>query len=333
MTIVTETEYVSKEEQEAAESFNNAQSAQEKTLVQPSASIINGVNSIDLTTQKSDLENTEFKLTPEIKEKIMDKLKDIDAYGTAFSSVSFLSGHIFSGMRERFQDILKYGFLGTQGGGGDKDIDRRLKDWYRHARARNSFYSAVWFNIVGRMRDVPGKNQIDKSKTIPPDGIAVVFDINHFKELEPDQLNHLHWDENNRPKEHILDTFSSSMDMGGRGTEFLISRIRDRIVKNNSEKGNKYTYKNSPAQGFQIPFRIPPNLFQGVVVNALEPETMSAYIKTMIEAEKERPERLLPVYNTKGDLLWPEQMTHEKIKHLIADKKAMEAVRNQIEQA
>jgi len=43
-------------------------------------------------------------------------------------------------------------------------------------------------------------------------------------------------------------------------------------------------------------------------------------VSMMLEADKDRPDRLLPIYNIHGDLLWPNQMSHEGIKKFVEER-------------
>jgi hypothetical protein len=45
-----------------------------------------------------------------------------------------------------------------------------------------------------------------------------------------------------------------------------------------------------------------------------------AVIKVMLEADATKPERLLPVYDIQGNLIWPEKITYENVKKLIEQR-------------
>ena len=66
--------------------------------------------------------------------------------------------------------------------------------------------------------------------------------------------------------------------------------------------------------------RIPPRFFKGVVLNLSEVNeadralVINQIVGTILKAGKDHPDRLLPIYDIKGNLLWPELVSYSKIK-------------------
>ncbi len=40
----------------------------------------------------------------------------------------------------------------------------------------------------------------------------------------------------------------------------------------------------------------------------------------MVKVNEKTPERIVPVYDSRGNLLWPKQMHYEKVKELVQKK-------------
>jgi len=49
---------------------------------------------------------------------------------------------------------------------------------------------------------------------------------------------------------------------------------------------------------------------------------LQQYVEAMLEANKDYPDRLIPIYNSQGDLLWPEQMSYEEVQQLVEERNA-----------
>lgn len=272
------------------------------------------------TPPEESAEEKEFELTPEVEEKIMDKVIDIDEYGTAFSSLSFQSSPELSEITTRLQDTLRYGFLGTSGEGNETTLsnEARLTKWQQDMRTWNIPESQVWFNIVGRMSGIKGQNQIDKSGMISINGIAMVFDISSFKELPAGKIRDIH--QPGRPKEHIVGTFSADTD------RTVMHAISEAISRGG--KYRKFSHQVPEYKGFHTPFRIAPRLFQGLVLDTSNPysNNLAVYLKTMLDVYCDKPEMLLPLYDENGNLLWPRQMSYEEVKKFVARRKASQDV-------
>lgn len=306
MSIENETEYASQEEEDAAKEFNAAQELKRDEISEVSIPVV------DNNTDNLEIKSDEFQLTPEIQEMVMKKVRDIDAYGTAFSSLSFQQE--IEDENVRFDSILKNGLLGSSGYHDAGDGSDRLINWHHSVRSE-VLKSKIWFNIVGRMRNVRGPQQIKESGMIDKNGVAVVFDLDHFKELKPGALN-IYF----KRKKHVSDTFSANV--ANKGVGYYVSTIFESLQGKNlrTGKGNKFSYKSSSCHGFMIPFRIAPRLFTGLIANTTDPEFANSTVQTMLSVYKEKTDNILPVYNTSGDLLWPQRMSHQEVKDFVAQR-------------
>lgn len=269
-------------------------------------------------SEESSDQSAEFQLTPEIEEKVMEKVQDIDKYGTAFSSLSFQSSKDERETAGRLKDTLKTGLLGTSGNGGEeKNLDQRVQEWKQNARSWNIPVSQVWFNIVGRMSGISGEHQIKKSYMISINGAAIIFDLSDFQELPVATIRNIY--QSGKPKEHIVGTFSADTD---RNIGYRMNEFKDRIVIG---KNKHKSHKVIDSMGFHTPFRISPKLFQGIVLAPYFSEVVDIYIKAMSESCNNKPEVLLPVYDLYGNLLWPRQMSYEEVKQFVAERDAKKA--------
>jgi hypothetical protein len=84
--------------------------------------------------------------------------------------------------------------------------------------------------------------------------------------------------------------------------------------------------------------RIPPRYFRGIVIqyfksalghpaNAEEEtdpkiiqEKVDEIVHTMLTVDQDKPQLLLPIYDSGGNLLWPRHMTHEQVVEFVAEK-------------
>ena len=75
--------------------------------------------------------------------------------------------------------------------------------------------------------------------------------------------------------------------------------------------------------GFVLSPRVSPRRFEGLVLQA-DSELMQQITRQLSEiitkVNKDKPERIIPIYDKNGNLLWPKQMTHEEIKALVGER-------------
>lgn len=104
----------------------------------------------------------------------------------------------------------------------------------------------------------------------------------------------------------------------------------------NPDATNQRGDTTSPSeQGFILAPRIAPRFITGLILNRISEErrdpdcflsetnivNLVKIVKVMIGEHQLNPKiNLLPVYNSHGDLLWPEQMSYEEVKEFVAER-------------
>lgn len=294
--------------------------------------------------QKADGQNLESELTPEQIEKIMEKVRDIYAYGTAYTSITGARGG-YDRNKEKMESMLKYGLIG-------KDMrknweDRRIfspERWREDVRER---LNPVHFNIVGR------------TLAYRYGGKSIGEVIKSFKESEPGKAG---------------EPFPRMRGFNGEYTPpyfvFDISSFKemDMLFNDRSQKGLSRAYRiNAPKEevdmtpdshnkigvgaeyGFQLNHRLPPRLITGIVISYEDKSKIEEIVKTMKTAFPD-PEKMIPIYvqnETWGPyitsrsihsiktmkeyedfckesatfrLVWPKKMSYEEVMKFVAEK-------------
>lgn len=256
------------------------------------------------------LNSLESELPPEVVEKIMAKVQNIDEYGTAFHSLhaGAIGRKIKESDEEKLTSALQLGIVGITTSGdkrnkSEKSAKEIYLDFVRERERPN-----VFFSIVGRFsRDVRmAANMIMFRQN--REVIAIIFDLSPFKEVVADRgkelpkLSYSNWSHSQ---------FRTSPDNKGQINE-----------------------SSTEDYGFRLSSRVPPRLFKGIVVDIgvkrigtndeLYYSKLSSKLKEitdqMLDVDKEKPEYLLPVYDIDGNLLWPKQMKHVEVRKFIAER-------------
>lgn len=199
-------------------------------------------------------EKTDVALSPEIIEKIMAKVQDIDMHGIAYTMVRGISSskgydHNF----EFLKPILKYGLLGREESERPETIPVP-EDWIRNTRKNRK--TVIYFNITGtldshkRERD---KTEIESSYYLKGSGpkVTLLFDQSHFKEEEITKIN--------RPKEDY-DLYKHKNPFPKNRTYRLGRQQHD------SFEGYKEHGLVDDEYGFILSHRIAPRFFKGALV-------------------------------------------------------------------
>jgi len=244
------------------------------------------------------------ELTPELISDVLLKVQDINKDGIAYSSTPI----------RNFESIFKEGFLGTDDNPHPQQKDERKREWAINARKRDIRKNRIWFNITGR--DYLGDRCYKDAIYASHGSVTVLFNLQTFQELSSDA--HGGWEKYSelyqkkfgtipKPK---LQTFarygSSNMSIGP--LEVL------NVEKNRNERGKE---QSSSDTGFTAAFRVNPRLFTGLVIDLKDSEVDTGNLAdVMLNCGK--PERVLPIYDKLGNLLWPVEMSHKKIKAMIA---------------
>lgn len=293
------------------------------------------------------LEKLEEEPSPEIIEKIMDKVQDIDANGTAYTYISdplFFESLEKDDVSERTRLIFEHGKFGF--GTWKWLIDSEKLNFSDAIKERRKVRNqeGVYFNIIGRSMlndDIIEKEQ-GKSSEIPSmirsvyteNGISIIFDKSFIREVSLNDYRNF-YSEKFKPKvkEYFADFNSGDSDY---------RKISwDKINSLNEVKIDS-------SWGFYTRSRIPPRSFRGIVISRRfkpkypgftysHPEQVKIIDeseeelkrlsdvakklkKLMIELYKEKPELLLPIYDICGNLLYPKQMNYEEVKKFVEER-------------
>jgi hypothetical protein len=234
-------------------------------------------------------------------EKARGEVGDIGREGAAYSYVKNPSV---------LKPILEKGFLGTD-----------VKQWKESFRERNGTdHPETFFNITGRTQEVNSdSNKPEVGKNVQGT-FGIVFDISKWKEASDDiykktQSGELGkgsiWEEL-PPKSYFANFMRKDME--------------------NWESGEKI--KVECDKGFRTPYRISPKFFKGIVIpfkykfeqdeeDGEQKQFLSQeydfrmILKDAISANLEAAKktgRMVPIYDGKGNMLWPDQKTYQEIK-------------------
>ena len=141
----------------------------------------------------TEMENKKQELSPEMIEKIMEKVHDINESGTAYSSL-YPTNRSVKKMEIQLLSVLKDGVLG-----GQPSAPREKVEWTKALQSKGKGPKAapVFFNIIGRSRrTAPGSdgglekfNEKYSTSSGPSfgfqqhDDVTLLFDITKFKEV------------------------------------------------------------------------------------------------------------------------------------------------------
>lgn len=261
-------------------------------------------------------ESDEFQLTPEIEEQIMDKVQNINKKGTAFTIIGgakelmrgwnpFGGGYVSSKPNRightanliesgGLEKILKEGLLGTPEGSSE-ELDLGLpssrhtkKEWAKNAKDDRN--AVVYFNIVG-------------------DSVRRIYD------MWWSQLSNVILLFNLRKRE--------------------ISPPASERRKLNEIRKTEPRLNMQPEFGYNLSFRVRPSDFLGLIISSttehidraeLRPELYENIQQTIIDKQIKTnggtPDRLVPIYNEKGGLVWPRQLSYKEVKAFVAERDA-----------
>lgn len=213
--------------------------------------------------------------------EVMKKVRDLNADGLGYSGAPF----------EKLGRILEFGILGNAGYTGNISKEQ----WVRELE-QGKYNMDLYVNIVGRTRvAIPkGMTQIEKTSWAnKPGAVTFLIDLTGFTEIEPADP------ENKGP--HRL-----GIDPKRHGV--LVPN--DVSVRDN--RGRAMPHLDA---GFMIQPRCSPRRFLGIIL----PEQSKKNLTKVLEIMQEQ-RRMLPVYDTHGNLLWPRTMSHQEVKRFIAER-------------
>lgn len=250
--------------------------------------------------QEDSSEILERPLSPEMLEKVMKKVKDINETGTAYTGLGGIHGEL--NRKLLLRKTLENGLLGYK---LPPVRNRRFtkEQWLEDTRDTRKGVgpgSAIWFHIVGR-----GDSDKVRPYDYGEDGLAVsiVFDLSHFKEISGYDFK----DSTEPAKLRSVKTFQ------GVGPP----------LSDGYEEYNLFS-------------RVAPRFFTGICVGILEkgqPQNdqhviehrINEIVVEMREMLTSKPESLLPIYDYSGNLLWPKQMTYEEVKRLVEERRGADS--------
>jgi hypothetical protein len=284
-------------------------------------------------------EEDEFELTPEIEAKIMEKVQDINKYGVALSRCSLFSEEY---KLNNFKTILQYGLLGSTRNLRSGRVT--VNEWVSDYRKNKSTFN--FFNIMGRnwsttQEREDGRYEIEKdanwsksfymtdSKDIE---VGIIFDIAKFKESAPVP------EVGGPTREMPRHTFA--MDGGSFWREKFGDKTPQEVVElgltNQTRQEldiNGFPITPDENYGFVLSDRISPKVMRGIVISVpkrTNPDTLlrecvETIAAVQVEIRGDDPKLLLPVYDTRGNLLWPKQMSYKEIKQFGAENDAKDS--------
>lgn len=260
-------------------------------------------------------EEKESELTPEIEHTVMVKVKDINEFGTAFTTLTSVgTGEPDVEILER---ILGFGVLG--GSRGKETPEDAIKTWKQKVKDRDVDKSKIWFNIVGRMEGYLSMNNI--SSGLP--GLKLIFSIKSFEEMPPGTIPNFGPTHGTfKEKAKMYNRFSGnpafrSEKMAGTA-KYYFEKAVHRIKRDDQKFQSRH--QEYEQRGFITPFRISPRIFEGLVLQRGKESYLDEVVATMIKADKDRLDRLIPIYDDSGNLLWPRQMSYEEVKEFVAER-------------
>ena len=298
-------------------------------------------------------------------EKIMEKVCNIDANGTAFTFIN-MGDEEFTPEDDTtvLEAILRDGLLGLSQE-PEHEVERRdappnviKQQWVDNVRKRDKDY-LVHFNIVGRMSDLEpedGRPEIQRIPRVgsmresqewviarkplskPGNRMALLIDISSYTE----------------------GPFVTAKPFWGPGT-YINDPQHKTFYSSGYEDHKKNLQRNSHGEivpragfGFAIGPRIPPRELKGVIIrpykfkdafeknrhevkdfrgksdihveDSSSPDVVKEWVKMIEDKELrvygDKRERLIPVYDWNGNLLWPKQMSYEEVKKFVAEREA-----------
>jgi len=272
----------------------------------------------------------ETELSSEVIEKIMEKVQDIDKKGLAYSQSDY----------DNLPGILKDGLLGQESynrpGGKKEGYKKRFgKEWAENTHKTKDAF--VHFNIIGRGRDLLGEKGLEIGRSylgMPPNTIAIVFDIKNYEEVQQNYgaqegkshtfLNH---DPNKRGEKlgvSIPDTefgFVLSFRVAPRLFQGIVLSPGRNMTNTEIEMKIRGDEREKQKYGYSYDEEYNRARYKK---DKIADDDYSPYIKEIVESMKEvnetKPERLIPIYDADGNLLWPEQMSYEEVKKYVAER-------------
>ncbi len=235
--------------------------------------------------------------------KIMGKVQDINKYGTAYTILTRVSPEE---MIEHAMVVLKRGLP------------------QKRDRVQLPF-NVVWFNIVGRAIDVKDEElQISRDKWAHQLILfAFIFSLAAYREAPPilltDEIKKRNSGEFAPTYLTNPDYYDALMSNGPIINHYTGEIIKKEQIMDGFDKPKVFT-----EDGFVLKDVISPSRFLGIVTGAWHKTFImnGSYLQKIVSAmttnalTQQDESYLLPIYDTKGNLWWPKQLTYEEVKKL-----------------
>ncbi len=241
-------------------------------------------------------------LSPEVLNLVMAKVQSIDTEGVGFHSI--LGDHKGKEDKESVKQVLKDGLLG-----GPWADNKGL--WASMARTQRK--GPLWFNIVGRASD---GGSVAEARWSRYKKFTILFNLDSFQEVKVPSGRAL--------KEAKKKDVSTASFAHLQSHEY--SADPDGLWRGEKDPNSNW--------GFILQYRVAPRFFTGVVLGPgssdgqtrnlagdFNEKDLEELIGTMMAADKDNPGLLLPIYDLRGNLLWPQSMSYEEVKKKVEENK------------
>jgi len=285
--------------------------------------------------ETSEQTQADFVLTPEIEEMVMEKVRNIRERGLGYSAVMGLDYN-------NFENIFRKGLLAKQikcsdpeyhvnlDGSSLKKGKEGLKEIRKFKGAKKG--NQIYFNITGR--ESWGGIADSEYARAESTSIFILFDISHSQETRPAddskkpsypieegemQKRNVFWARNWRSRGSEQESWTVLFGDLMPGDPRIKESPRYKELVESGSIGEDGLPKNETEWGFAIPGRVSPRFFVGIILKCDALEDVRA---TETVANRDNPDLLVPIYNLRGDLLWPKQMSYEDVKKFVAERDA-----------
>lgn len=285
-------------------------------------------------------DNSEGQLSPEVLEKVMEKVQDVNRYGTAWSIVP----------EGRLKNIFTDGLLGVS---EDREGINRCNFYNENSkelfisdvrkRHESNFSPDVYFNVVGRQEHY-GDQLISKNQRISDvsyyfideDALAILFDLSSFQEVSVENNRRLGYKKFGL-HEHFSNPEIYSVTKNDKGESMspieygfrLSPRMSPRLIQGLLfYKAKKLTSEEiltipglNPSKNFFFDEEGRYYLFrQGWFTEENNDEILEKRAKEIVIKMFEAKKTLVPVYDYKGNLWWPKRMSYEEVKRFVEER-------------
>ncbi len=245
------------------------------------------------------IEDKEFEFTPEMEEKIMAKVQDIQEY----------QGFIIRTQFPSVPSILTNGIRPTRDGLSAKDAPRWGTQGTLIGKRHGSFQSGIYFSSAG-----PSAN-FDEWKYIAWEEagqIVLLLDDKQMFEKEMTQILEEPDGYDGISAYEERDYISSNVDLGtfrlDVDEEIEPSAIKGAVVSPEDCKLTRRADKWGHTK-------------ESIIITSEQAQKLLTS-RLSKRLKKEPNSYNVPIYNNHGDLLWPRQMKYEEVKQFVTEREA-----------